>query len=198
MYLEPFLFVFGMAGSEEKAGEYLRLVAERGTLAKYEALEMLANLYIRRKMADSACAIYRRLAEEFPDAGYRYYLKLWAVYINSKRDDEMVSPLEEAIERSKIHQPSEEDAKYVANIYLNLGSYFSKVGRNEEAVSLYKEALARQLGYRDWLCYYLGLAYEKLGNKTLAIQSYQSVKGDGLTKEAYQNVQERLKELLKK
>ena len=197
-YLKPFLFVFGMAGSEEKAGEYLRLVAERGTLAKYEALEMLANLYIRRKMADSACAIYRRLAEEFPDAGYRYYLKLWAVYINSKRDDEMVSPLEEAIERSKIHQPSEEDAKYVANIYLNLGSYFSKVGRNEEAVSLYKEALARQLGYRDWLCYYLGLAYEKLGNKTLAIQSYQSVKGDGLTKEAYQNVQERLKELLKK
>ena len=197
-YLKPFLFVFGMAGSEEKADRYLRLAADKGTLAKYEAMEMLANLYERQKQVDSAATIYRRLIQEFPDACYRYYFELGIAYSNCKKRDEMARTFQEAINRSKIRQPSQEEARYLVNIYLLLGSDFLKMGRNEEAVSLYKQALGRNLGYQDRFYYSLGLAYEKLGNKTLAIQSYQSVKGDGLTKEAYQNVQERLKELLKK
>ncbi len=197
-YLKPFLFVFGMAGSEEKAEKYLRLVVEKGTLAKYEAMEMLASLYERQKQVDSAGMIYRRLIQEFPDACYRYYFEFGIAYSNCKKRDEMARTFQEAINRSNIRQPSEEEVRYLVNTYLLLGSDFLKMGRNEEAVSLYKQALGRNLGYQDRFYYSLGVAYEKLGNKTLAIQSYQSVKGDGLTKEAYQKVQERLSELLKK
>ena len=109
-YLKPFLFVFGMAGSEEKADRYLRLAADKGTLAKYEAMEMLANLYERQKQVDSAATIYRRLIQEFPDGCF--------IYGNSKRNDERMNTFEEAINYSRTHEPTEEDAKYLANIYL--------------------------------------------------------------------------------
>ena len=73
-YLKFFLGIFGMSGSEEKADSYLTLVAHKGTLAKYEAMEMLADLYVRRKMVDSAAVIYHKLIQEFPDGSYYYYL----------------------------------------------------------------------------------------------------------------------------
>lgn len=196
-YLKPFLWVFGMTGSEEKADAYLGLVAERGSLAKCEAMEWLAELYLKTQKVDSAIIVYRRLAQMFPE-NYYYLLKLGWTYRYAGHADTMADDFEEVIEHSKTVELNEENIDCLRDIYSSLGAYLTRAGRIEEAISLYKDALGRDLpGYHVWSCYFIGRGYEKLGDKTSAIRYYQSIHNNELTLQVAREVRSRLNAMLK-
>ena len=196
-YIKPLLWVFGMLGSDEQAHEYLSLAADKGILARYEAMEWLAQLYLRRKMIDSAAAVYRKPIREFPEGCYYYYIKLGNAYDNSKRSSEMVNVCQEAIGRSRKNSPDGVNAYLLMGIYNMLGSYKSRINRYDEAIAVYKDALTRNMCYHDWWYYNLGLSYEKLGDNGSALQYYKMVKGNELPREWNEKVQARLNELQK-
>lgn len=195
-YIKPLLWVFGVSGSEEKADTYLTLAAKKSTLAKYEAMEMLAELYVRRRLIDSAVIVYRKLIQKFPSA-YYYYLNLGWVYKKFQRIDEMANVYQEGVNYSRKTETIEGDKECLSNIYLLLGSYYSRVNRVRKAITLYQDGLARNLGHFDWWCYRIALCYEKLGDKTQAIYYYKLIRGGELTTEEIQRVQSRLNELAK-
>ena len=72
----------------------------------------------------------------------------------------MANVYQEAIEHSRKNKPSGENVDCLTNIYFKLGSYYSKIGRTEEAIGVYKDLLVRDIGYHDWLCYLIGLSYD--------------------------------------
>ena len=93
-------------------------------------------------------------------------------------------------------EPTEGNVDCLINIYLLLGSHYSKTNRVGDAISLYEDGLTRSFAHHDWWCYRIGICYEKLNDKKSAIQYYKLVTGNDLTKEENMDVQARLNQLL--
>lgn len=176
-YLEPILFILGKSGSEKKAYSYLRMVASHGTLARYEAREMLARLYARDSKYDSVIAVYNRLACKFPLAYFYYQGKLDDALSGGKRYRKAASECRTMIDTAKRMYLSRVDSSYVGMGYVDLAFDYERMDSLQEAIRTYEQLVHSKIAPRflSWAYLSLGSLYEKEGKDSDAILDYRRV-----------------------
>lgn len=176
-YIKPILWILGKSGTESSAHKYLKLVIEKGRFAKYEALEITAQLYIRQEKADLAFAIIDKLIQEFPENKY-YYLFRFGIDLAGKN---MLAESDKLIMRGINLSKSETLADFekleIGYMYLYLAYFYYEAKEYNKVIGLWKELIGRKIvpGFDSWGHIVLGNAYLEIGNKTEAREYYNWV-----------------------
>ncbi|KAF0153036.1 MAG: hypothetical protein FD143_476 [Ignavibacteria bacterium] len=176
-YIKPILWVLGKSGSEADALKYFQLVINKGRFAKYEAMEIMAHLYIRQKKGDLAFAIIDKLIQEFPESKYYYYIIFGAKFGNEEMLAEGNKLLTKGINLPKSETLSDLEKIEIGTMYSFLAQYYFAAKEYNKVIMLWKELMGKRIvpGFDSWGYIMLGNAYLEIGNKTEARGCYNWV-----------------------
>lgn len=177
-YLKPILFLLGRSGSEVKAIEFLTLVSEKGELARFEAEEALAELYVRRGEHHIADSLYQDLITRFPSNLF-YYQKSAVSLFELMRYKKVIEISAKGINQLSTPTPvvSSLDSFRVGFLYTLMAESYVKLNQLENALRVYKAFLERAVGSQFFSFAYLssGRIYEKLEDLQHALECYRKV-----------------------
>ncbi len=196
-YLKPLLFILGKSGSEEKAYEYLNLAARNGRFTKYEAEDILGELYGREDKLDSATITYRRLGSQFPDA-FMYYSDKLEWMLADHRDFERCAVISrETIKSSGTHRLTQIDSLYLAKTYFRLARCYEETGDNSLAMQTLIEMIDRHItmSLTAMAHYSVATLYEHANDPKDAIREYQWVVNSGTIPDLVNQARRRLDDL---
>lgn len=177
-YLKPILFLLGRNGSEEKAIKFLTLVSEKGKLARFEAEETLAELYVRRGEHRNADSLYRDLAARFP-RNLSYYQKSAVSLFELGRYEQAIEICKKGI--NQLDNPtltvSSLDSFRIGFLFILMAESYVKLNQLESALRAYKAFLEGGVGTQFFSFAYLssGRIYEKLHERQQAAECYWKV-----------------------
>lgn len=196
-YLKPLLFILGGAGSRDKAYELLTLVSTKGTIAKYEAENILGELYEREGKFDSTSFVYSKLISQFSRA-YLYYSDriLWA-FTDAGQYQTVVRKCKEAIRNSMKLHLSYPDSLYLAKTYFRLADAYEQLGDNGNAMDTYNEFILHlgSLNRVSEAHFSMARLYENANDSPDAIREYQWVVNKSTRPELLREAKNRLDNL---
>ncbi len=196
-YLKPLAFILGGSGTRDKAFELLTLVSTKGTIAKYEAENILGELYEREEKLDSVSYLYSKLISQFPMA-YLYYSDriLWA-FADAGQYQTVVRKCREAIKTSMKSHLSYFDSLYLARIYFRLADAYEKLGDNSNAMDTYNGFILHFASLKRISEAHFSMArlYEIANDSPDAIREYQWVVNKSTTPELMREAKDRLDNL---
>jgi tetratricopeptide (TPR) repeat protein len=176
-YVKPVLWILGRSGDEDKAFDYLKLVAENGKLARYEAMELLMELCIRRKNYTMATELFEKLNSLFP--GGRYYntasIGLYSWEYNCR--DYGISVLSGAVSYAGDPETVIDGKKELGVIYVILANSYWNRKNIDAGINCWKEVLNKNYlpDETDWMNLVLADKYLDSGNKPEAIKLYTRI-----------------------
>ncbi|MBN1302675.1 MAG: tetratricopeptide repeat protein [Melioribacteraceae bacterium] len=176
-YLKPILWILGKSGSESDAIEYFQMVINNGTLAVFEAQEMLSQLYIRRGNGTGAIRIITKLIDQFPESKYYYALKYGKQLAEEKLFEQSNNLYQGAIEYSKRGSLTDLNKLEVAYIYLFLADNYNKLKNFIKVVKLWDELVDRCIApeFESWAYVAMGNAFFDMEDKEEAKKCYDWV-----------------------
>lgn len=172
-WLKPILWILGRSGTESKAEENLKKVADYGNYAKYAAMEYLMKLYLRQKKFEEAIKLCNRLGKEFPNNRYKYKRMIsWSLSSDDNRNKQMEFVRNE-IEQSKKEELSEINKVEVSYFYLSLANNYSAIGDHLKSIAVYNELIDSKLapGFESWSRLRLAQEYSKIGKRKEVIDN---------------------------
>jgi len=172
-WLKPILWILGKSGTESRAEENLKKVADNGNYAKYAAMEFLMQLYLRQEKYDQAIKLCDRLGKEFPNNRFKYKRIIsWSISGDDNRNKQMEF-LRNEIEHAKKEQFSEFNKLEVAWFYLDLANNYSAMDDHVKSIAVYNELIDSKLvpGTESWSRLRLADEYSKLGKRKEAIDN---------------------------
>lgn len=164
-YMKPVLWILGRSGSEEKAIKFFNLVIQKGSIARYEAYEMLTKLYIRKGEITLVRKTINELIQLLPTTKY-YYLFLFSLEFNRyEMFEESNKLLIQGIELSKKEKLSDIPKETLGHIYLRLAMNYKMNNNFINTIDILKELIDRKLlPEEEALCYLaMGDSYMGLG-----------------------------------
>jgi len=176
-YKKPILWILGKSGDEEKAYQYLKLVFDNGNLAKYEAMELLLELFVRRNDNNSAEVLYDKLITQFPDSRFYYTAKtIWDSW-DYKDLDLAVIISKKCISFFKSSAYIDIDKKQLGIIYILLANTCWKQNNNSKAIECWQELINNKFipEEEDWQKLVLADKYLECGKKSEAIKLYKEI-----------------------
>lgn len=193
-YLKPLLFILGKSGSKEKAYEYLTLTGRKGRFTKYDAEDILGELYAIDTNFDSLKVIYHSLISEFPNASIYYYYKLSSILLESKQYQLAVRECEKAIKLSGTRYLTYGDSLYLGKIYLRLATSYEMLEDYGNAMQTYNELISRRvtLSLVPWAHFSIGQLYERANDSQDAIREYEQVVNTGTASQLVMQARKRL------
>ncbi|MHB8930061.1 MAG: tetratricopeptide repeat protein [Melioribacteraceae bacterium] len=195
-WLKPILWILGRSGTESKAEENLKKVADNSNYAKYAAMEYLMQLYLRQKKFDLAIKYCDQLGKEFPNNRYKYKRMIsWSIPAdeNYKRVNEY---LRNEIENAKKEELSEINKLEVSHFYLSLANNYSAIGEYSKSIAVFNELIDSKLipATESWSRVRLAEEYSKLGKRNEALYNINWV----LKNSTAESHKTRVKEILAK
>ncbi len=196
-YLKPLLFILGESGSREKAYEYLALAGKNGRFTKYEAEDILGELYAREEKFDSAMIIYHYLISQFPDAFMFYFDKLSWTLADHKEYERCTVVCTEAIKASYTHPLTQIDSLYLAKIYFRLASCYEETDNYSEAMQSFNDVIGRHMMpiFAARAHFSVGKLYQRANDPQDAKREYEWVVNSGTVPELVNQARERLDNL---
>jgi len=196
-YMKPILFILGRTGSRNRAYELLSLVSTKGTIAKYEAENILGELYEREGRYDSSCFEYSKLITCFPNSTPYYFDRIIWAFTTGNLYQMVVRKCKEALEFSKERQMTHWDSLYVGKIYSRLADAYEKLGDHGEAMETYNElANYSNTPYRVSEAHFsMARLYEQANDSPDAIREYEWVVNGAAAPELSKEARERLDDL---
>lgn len=174
-YFKPIVFIFGMSGDKEKAFEYLSLVSEKGTLAVYEAREMLAVFYLVKGDIEQAAILYKSLALQFR-LNYKYANSATGLLYAAKHYTDVIE-----IGRNIwkfYHTPTrgltKSDSLNINFICSCLGEAYSEQGQSKEAIEIFEKMIEENILVQKH-DYFFGRNYEKEHKNENSVRCYRKV-----------------------
>ncbi len=193
-YLKPLLFILGESGSADKAYQYLTIADKKGRFTKYEASDILGELYAREEKFDSAAAIYHHLMSLFPDAFLFYFDKLSWSLEDHKEYERCAMVCREAIKASYTHRLTQIDSLYLAKTYFRLADCCEKTGNYSEAMQALNGMIDRHVvpDLAARAHFSVGKLYERANDPQDAVREYEWVINSGTVAELAKQARERL------
>ena len=178
-FIKPFM-VFFPGGNKEKGLRQLREVAYHGNFAKIEANYFLLQVYYSfEKNVDSAFAYAKRLFSWFPNNPVfnAYYGRTFARRGDWRKTAEVFRGV---YNKCKRNFPGYNE-KVLREAAYYIGNWFKIEGKMDSAIvylrisQLLSEKLdvKKQTGFLANSLLYLGMAYDALGYRDLAVQKYK-------------------------
>lgn len=170
-WLKPILWILGRSGTESKAEENLKKVADNGNYAKYAAMEYLMQLYLRQEKFEEAIKLCDRLGKEFPDNRYKYK-RMISWFISGDENYKRVNEyLRNEIEHAKKEELSEINKLEVSHFYLSLANNYSAIGEYSKSIAVFNELIDSKLipATESWSRVRLAEEYSKLGKRNEAL-----------------------------
>jgi tetratricopeptide (TPR) repeat protein len=196
-WLKPILWILGRSGTESKAEENLKKVADNGNYAKYVAMEYLMQLYLRQEKFELAIKLCDRLGKEFPNNRYKYKRMIsWSISSDDNRKM-LMEFVRNEIEQSKKEQLSEVNKIEVAYLYLSLAYIYSEMGDHLKSIAVYNEMIDSKLapGFESWARVLLADEYSKIGKRKEAIDNINWVLKNSTADSHKKMAKEKLAEL---
>ncbi len=196
-YMKPIAFILGGSGSKEEAQEYLSLVATKGTMAKYEAYNILGELYAREEKFDSVSISYTKLISQFPGASLFYLDRIAWAYMEGSQYQLAIRKCKEATKIAGTWNLSYMDSLYVGKIYFRMAAAYEKLGNYSAAMDTYNELINRYGSLRTVSEAHLsiGRLYEKANDPPDAIREYEWVVNKASSPELQKEAHDRLGDL---
>ncbi|HUI29202.1 MAG TPA: tetratricopeptide repeat protein [Candidatus Acidoferrales bacterium] len=196
-YLKPLLFFLGQSGSRDMAYELLTLVSSKGSIAKYEADNILGELYERELKFDSASTVYSKLISQFPKATLYYVDRILWSLTEANRYQEVVQKCKETIKILPTWHLSHWDSLYVGKIYFRLADAYEKLGDYGNAMGTYGELIDHYVTISEVSEAHLsiGRLYEKANDSQDAIREYIWVANKADSPQLSKEARERLENL---
>ncbi len=137
-YLKPIFFILGRSGSRDRAYELLSLVSAKGVITKYEAENVLGELYEREGKCDSSCLAFSKLTAQFPGASMYYSDRTAWAYTDANHYQDVVQTCKNALEKEPAPVLSAIDSLYREKIYFRLARAYEALGDGADATSEYE------------------------------------------------------------
>lgn len=172
-WLKPILWILGRSGTESRAEENLKKVADNGYYAKYAAMEFLMQLYLRQEKLEEAVKLCNRLGKEFPNNRYKYKRIIsWSLSSDDNRNKQMEF-LRSEIVQAKKEELSDINKLEVAWFYLDLANIYSAIADHSKSISVFNELIDSKLvpGTESWSRLRLAQEYSKLGKRKEVIDN---------------------------
>lgn len=195
-WLKPILWILGRSGTESKAEENLKKVADNGNYAKYAAMEYLMQLYLRQKKFDLAIKYCDQLGKEFPNNRYKYK-RMISWFISGDENYKRVNEyLRNEIDHAKKEVLSEINKLEVSHFYLSLANNYSAIGEYSKSIAVFNELIDSKLipATESWSRVRLAEEYSKLGKTNEALYNINWV----LKNSTAESHKTRVKEILAK
>lgn len=199
-WLKPILWIFGKSGTESKAEENLKKVADNGNYAKYAAMENLMELYLRQKAFDKAIKLCDRLGKEFPNSRFRYKRMISWSFSGDDYRNRTNEFLRTEIEIAKKEELSEFNKLEVTYLFFTLAYNYSVIGDHSKSIAVYNEMLDSKFapGFESWARVRLADEYSKLGKRKEAIDNINWVLKNSTADTHKKMAKEKLAELNEK
>lgn len=176
-YLKPVLWILGRSGDEDKAVKLLKLVAERGSWARYEAMEALLKYYLWKNDESMVNATYRNLINDFPGSRYFYSMVISSEALKTEGYTKAISFIYNEMDYYKKRSLTQSEKKQFGQLYIISANYHLNNYKYQKAADLWKELISKKLLVEDeaWLWLSLGDIYKQNNNKTEAANAYKYV-----------------------
>jgi pentatricopeptide repeat protein len=195
LYLKPIVFILGMSGDKEKGIEYLTLVSDKGTLAIYEAREMLAVLYLIKGELEQAAILYKLLAMQFR-CNYKYANSATGLLQATKHYTDVIEIGKNIWKLYHAHTGglTKSDSLNINNICSYLGEAYSELGQSKEAIEIFEKMIEENILVQrhDHFFLLLGRNYEKEHNNVNSVRCYRKVMELTNTDTSRKEAQERI------
>ena len=196
-YMKPILFILGRSGTRDRAYELLTLVAAKGWVSKYEAENMIGELYAREQNFDSLSVTYSKLTSQFPRATFYYCDRMLWAFTDGSQYRLVVDKSKETIKLSEERKLSHWDSLYIGKIQLRLADAYEHLGEFGDAMAAYNEFIIHD----GTICgaskahFYLANLYEKTNDPSNAIREYEWVVNKSVDMKMQKEATERLDDL---
>jgi len=186
----------GIEGDRKKGLNELQLVAEKGVLARAQALFFLGFIYSSEQEYEKALTCFQELTALYPDNPFPRQFHILMLQNTGDYSQSLAMATRIAQEKSANRNP-----KFDISLYRILGNLYFDLNQFEAAKTHYHQALeiaSRSHGQAKWVAranFQLGHSCEMLGQRQEANAYYQRVKKSD-DKYLYERAQEFIKQPL--
>jgi tetratricopeptide (TPR) repeat protein len=188
-------FILGIDGDRQLGINELKLVAEKGTYTKTEAMYFLGAIYVyRERDYDKAMKIWDELLRKYPE-NPGVLIHVGATYSRMGKCDKALEIYDKVLAGL-----NENMLTPVSSIHYQRGQVYFRMNMFDQSIESFLKSIETDTlfsGNRRWTYgwsqYWLGQSYDMLGDSTSALKFYKNIKeSDG--ERAYDRAQDRLQE----
>lgn len=168
-------FLAGIRGDRQEGIRTLQLVAEKGSVNRYDAQVILAVIYRRERAADKAVPLLRSLIERFP-RNYLLRLEL-ALMFGDAGDKESALAVFRTVEELKQRNAPGFASLPLEKVYFYRGTLLFWYNDLDQALEQMRHVTPRakdldlNTGILSWMR--VGQIYDLKGNRQLAVDAYR-------------------------
>jgi tetratricopeptide (TPR) repeat protein len=202
-FVKVLSFILGIDGDRARGIRELNMAVEKGTYTQTEAMFFLGAIYTyRERDYNRAIDIWNRLLKRYPD-NPGVLVHLGACYGRMGQCDKAMKVYTKTLETI-----SDSMLIPVSSVYYQMGQVQFRLNRFDEAIGSFEKSVATDSlfsGNRRWTYgwshYWLGRAYEMIGNTVKARYHYRAAMDDDnerLQRRASENLEEPMDEVDKR